>query len=655
MRFLVLEDNPGHVESLIEKIRAICAEFEEPIDDPLFFVKVGREELEVIEKERFDVAIVDIQLKGDCDGFGAIEKIQSDNVFALPKIIICTGEAHTTEDYKGALDLGVFGYVNKAQPNWLEEDLRRAIRSVRRERKVHSLAWFVDVNLRKQILDGKGTLWSKLVAGHEQQMAFMFCDLSNSTRFIQSWRSVASDGTGTILTLMREFLIFTATRIQRFGGVIDKIIGDKVMAYFLVSDDPKEACLSAVSAARAIHEDFPVWYQKIKSEHGGATWPKENIKIDPRTVLHYGKVVWGALGTGDYTSVSIYSSEVVKAALILAQRSKGKRLISEGEIWISDDLRSAARLEKDDLVQGKDVTLTNLSKHASVKVWKLCADITEARFQKASTFEKGRALIIAISHYDKARDLPESVLNDATDVADALKDPRLCGYRPEAISVLPEAKATKQLIVHELRQLAALAGPDDTVMFYFSGHGGQICSSSGTTTYLCPVNFDATDPENTGLSAFELTKLFDDISSRRFVVLLDACHAAGAGHMKTNLAQHAFKSGLDANALNQLGKGAGRVILASSTESEPSQVFSDMRNSIFTHFVLDGLRGKAHQQDDGFIRVIDLFTYVEKQVQIRTKYGQNPIIKTNGSQNFPLALCRGGTKVTAQGNRTRAS
>jgi len=152
--------------------------------------------------------------------------------------------------------------------------------------------------------------------------------------------------------------------------------------------------------------------------------------------------------------------------------------------------------------------------------------------------------------------------------------------------------------------------------------------------------------QNTGLEALEVTALLRAIPSCRLAVLLDACHAAGAGELKAGFRPELFKSGLNSNALDQLGKGVGRVILASSTESESSLAVAGMRNSLFTHHVLEGLRGKAHVHGDGLIRVLDLFGYVAREVPAR--HSQHPVLKADAVQdNFPLALCRGGRKEMA--------
>lgn len=67
-----------------------------------------------------------------------------------------------------------------------------------------------------------------------------------------------------------------------------------------------------------------------------------------------------------------------------------------------------------------------------------------------------------------------------------------------------------------------------------------------------------------------------------------------------------------------------------------------MDNSLFTHFLLSGLKGAVHHKNDGVVRVLDLFSYVAEEVP--KKATQHPVLKANTQDNFPIALLRGGLK-----------
>lgn len=261
-----------------------------------------------------------------------------------------------------------------------------------------------------------------------------------------------------------------------------------------------------------------------------------------------------------------------------------------------------------------------------------------------STFDKGRALVIGIAEYQHAGRLPSSILNDAQDLGCLLKDTSYCGYLASNVRVLLDADATKANIVAGLQWLAQTSSAEDTVVVYFSGHGAQLQSGSEAGTYLCPVDFDGARLTETGLETDEFSSLIDAIPAARVAVMLDACHSAGAGVFK-DVSWETFKWGFSRPALDKLGHGVGRVILASSTAEEVSMALGGMRNSLFTHFLLEGLKGRLQHRNDSVVRVLDLFSYVS--VEVPKKAAQHPVLKANTQDNFPIALLKGGFK-TAQ-------
>ncbi len=268
----------------------------------------------------------------------------------------------------------------------------------------------------------------------------------------------------------------------------------------------------------------------------------------------------------------------------------------------------------------------------------------------ASQFTSGRALIIAVAKYAHIGPLPDPVLNDARDLADLLRSPTYCGYRPENVHMLLNQDATSDAIRRALGSLAGSAGPDDTVVLFFSGHGGQVEHGAARGTYLLPVDCDPRDLRKTAIESEELTRLLRQIGSNRLAVLLDACHAGGAGELKQLKPIDSLKTGFTDRDLERLGSGIGRVILASSRADEVSRILPGMKNSLFTHHLLAGLRGAGHVRGDGLVRIFDVFHYVADQVQAQAP--QHPVLKAHDVQdNFPLALYMGGRKgVSASGD-----
>jgi metacaspase-1 len=251
-------------------------------------------------------------------------------------------------------------------------------------------------------------------------------------------------------------------------------------------------------------------------------------------------------------------------------------------------------------------------------------------------FDRGRALLVGVANYARVPKLPECVLNDARDLATLLRAPHRCAYLETNVELLLDQHATADRVRLGLKRLANEARAEDTVIVYFSGHGFR-AATADAEAYLLPIDCALNDLARTAISATELTRLLSAIRSSRLVVLLDACHAAGAAHFKSASASMTFKSGLDDSTYEVLGRGAGRVVIASSRADELSCVLPGMKNSLFTTYLLEALSGAATSQDDEVVRVLDVFHHISENVPKRAV--QHPILKAHDVENdFPVAL-----------------
>jgi len=265
--------------------------------------------------------------------------------------------------------------------------------------------------------------------------------------------------------------------------------------------------------------------------------------------------------------------------------------------------------------------------------------------QKKKNFDGGRALVIGIGEgYCPSLQLPSLVRKDAEAVAQLLCDPTLCGYPPSQVRLLLDEQATKSNIINAFHELAATAKPDDTVVIFYSGHGGRRPDSPEYAGYLYPADYVPGDPDGTGLLAQELTELLNAIPAARVVLLMDACHAEAAAHVKAEGESKGMLPGFRDASLEKLSSGTGRVVIASCRETEVSMTSAWRGHSLFTHFLLEGLRGQARGADDGTVRVLDLFTYLSEQVPANPvgKKVQHPVLRARTENNFPLALRKGG-------------
>jgi metacaspase-1 len=258
----------------------------------------------------------------------------------------------------------------------------------------------------------------------------------------------------------------------------------------------------------------------------------------------------------------------------------------------------------------------------------------------ARTFQHGHALVIGVANYPQVSPLPQNVLDDARGLYGLLTDPGVCGYTQTNVKLLLDGAATGAAIRASLADLSARVGPDDTTIVFFSGHGAHDSHDGEVRQYILPYDCDLSDLRKTALAGDEMTALLRSINAGRLLMFIDSCHSGGAGDPKAGLPQ--MKRGLSEEYYEALAQGKGRVVIASSRPDELSWTLRDMHNSLFTHYLLEALRGQGRTLGDGYVRVFDVFRHVAEHVPARASQAgiqQHPIFKASAMEDdFPLGL-----------------
>ncbi|PPA60725.1 caspase family protein [Micromonospora chalcea] len=141
------------------------------------------------------------------------------------------------------------------------------------------------------------------------------------------------------------------------------------------------------------------------------------------------------------------------------------------------------------------------------------------------------ALLVGIDHYRAAPGLRGTV-NDVT-LAEQFLKTRCPEQDPSSIRVLRDQEATRTAIIVGLRDHLGRAGPGDTAIFWFSGHGSRMAvpaelwhlePSAEMQTLVCHDSRSDGVPE---LSDKHLSLLLGEIAARgvHLVVVLDSCHS----------------------------------------------------------------------------------------------------------------------------------
>jgi uncharacterized caspase-like protein len=224
------------------------------------------------------------------------------------------------------------------------------------------------------------------------------------------------------------------------------------------------------------------------------------------------------------------------------------------------------------------------------------------------------ALIIGNSDYqDRRLSTLVTPNEDANDLAEVLRTPNIGGFA-EVVTLVNETSANIRL---EIETFFSDKKRDDLLLLYFSGHG--VRDDQGYL-YLAVKDTRHNRLRATAIPASYITSEMDTSRSQRQVLILDCCHS---GAFAQGMKGTPGESVGTASAFK--GTGYGRVVLTASDstqyawEGEGDQVVGEAENSVFTHYLIEGLRtGAADRDADGQIGLDELYDYVFQQVVTRT-------------------------------------
>lgn len=195
------------------------------------------------------------------------------------------------------------------------------------------------------------------------------------------------------------------------------------------------------------------------------------------------------------------------------------------------------------------------------------------------------------------RDLPYTA-DDAVRVRDAMMSGG--GMRAEDGFLLRDAQATTSGVANAVRQLGARMGPNDTFVFFYSGHGGRIPRASQQASD--PDGLDETLALYDGrITDDDFSQLMGLVNAGKIIVLLDAC----------------FSGGFSKDVISV----PGRMGMFSSEEDVPSSVAAKFRAGGFLAvFVADAIAdGLADADGDGAVNAIELSQYVHERYRADLK------------------------------------
>lgn len=174
-------------------------------------------------------------------------------------------------------------------------------------------------------------------------------------------------------------------------------------------------------------------------------------------------------------------------------------------------------------------------------------------------------------------------------------------------------KGTRVNILGALSNYLSRAKSHDLFLVYISTHG----EIDYNDYFFIPSDGIFSNILGTGISSNTLIQALAKVSSREVnvLMLIDTCYS---GAISFDIAKY---------------KGAFSCLLSASPV-EYSYEFGTLKHGAFTYYLLEALR--TYKAEEKTLTLVELYDYIYKKVQLKTKKKQNPLMTGTMSYNFPI-------------------
>lgn len=230
------------------------------------------------------------------------------------------------------------------------------------------------------------------------------------------------------------------------------------------------------------------------------------------------------------------------------------------------------------------------------------------------------AVMVGISDYQGFANNLQYTDEDAVKMGEAL---RRAGVLADQSIVLTNAQATTAGVRAAFQRVAAQAGPNDTFLFFYSGHGTQTAASAGANE---PDQRDESIVMVDGLiSDDEMAQMFRQVRAGTSIIALDSC----------------FSGGFARDVVAQ----PGVMGLFSSEEDLTSAVAEKFQaGGYLSLFLRNGLAGEADSNRNGALTAGELSVYLRQQFASNAQDVESSTMEGQRNYQF-LVVDRGGVRV----------
>lgn len=229
-------------------------------------------------------------------------------------------------------------------------------------------------------------------------------------------------------------------------------------------------------------------------------------------------------------------------------------------------------------------------------------------------YQEKYALIIGIGTYKNLGPL-NNAENDATELKNILI--KKYGYKKENIKLLLGKDATRDNINDTLYEYVNIAMNDDSLLFFYAGHGTTILDNSNNNVgYLVP--YDGNEKNYNSLIRWDsIENAAKMIKAKHIFFILDACYSGLAFNRSCNIGSQRFVSDI-------LTRYSRQVLTAGKGDQTVSDAKGPLSNhSVFSGYLLQYLNDDNRIKNE-IINANNVMSYVYNNVAKNTNTQQTP-------------------------------
>lgn len=309
MKIMVVDDNRDNVELVVDILQSTQYE--------VVAVQESVTAVHIALKEQPDLILLDVNMP-ILSGFDLIEQIKANpNLTSIP-VIMLTAMSDIDSRVHG-LALGAEDYLTK--PFSARELLARIQRSLKAKQSRDELhesqdkirltfERFVAPSIVENLLNNPNQLE---LGGHLQEVTVLFADLEGFTALSEN---VSPDA---LLQVLNAYHTFIVEIVFRYGGTVDKFLGDGLMALYNTPVEQPDHIARAVKTALHIQDEIYWFHEKLEPEY--------RLKVN--FGIHSGVAIVGNVGTAQLMNFTAVGDTVNVASRLQSIAGNGRILVSK--------------------------------------------------------------------------------------------------------------------------------------------------------------------------------------------------------------------------------------------------------------------------------------------------------------------------------------